>query len=70
MLMIMETPFSHPVKGAPCVLAVYLARCGRTLSNTTLSSVKSPALGPGLTAANASVWCVPFCDIVALLLLL
>ena len=70
MLMIMETPFSHLESGTPRVLAVYPARCGMTVSNTTLSSVRSQALGPALTAADGSILCVLVRDIVALLLLL
>ena len=40
----------------------------RTLSSVALSSVRPPALGPALTAADGSIWCVLFCDIVALCL--
>ena len=52
-------------------------RCGRpaasvcrALSSVALSSVRFRALGPALSAAGGSIWCVLFCDIVALCLLL
>ena len=32
----------------------------RALSSVTLSSVRSPALGPALTVADGFIWCVLF----------